>query len=139
MLKFTLHFMEKNIKITKEAKEAIEGKKREFEKNLKANPENVALQKDILEISEFLDTVIMEEENEPALVKIGSKILVENLSSGDRREYQIMTRHTANPLSGVISNESPLAQRILGLKLGNTFKFIEGSNSEQTFKIKTIY
>lgn len=138
MLKFSLQFMEKQITITKEAKKILEEKKAELQHKIGATPESVHLQEALSEVTELLENSVIENKNDPALVKIGSKVVVENLVSGDTREYKIMTRQTANPLSGIISNESPLAQRILGLKLGNTFKFIEGSSKEQTFKIKSI-
>ncbi|MDD3480855.1 MAG: GreA/GreB family elongation factor [Patescibacteria group bacterium] len=92
------------------------------------------------EIESILEKGFVREfdEKNPAQVQIGSTVTLENLASFDKREYTILTRSTADPLKGIISNESPLAQKMLGLKLGNTFKFKDNYGQEDTYKIKNI-
>lgn len=95
---------------------------------------------ELAEIDEILERGFVRDfdERNPAQVQIGNTVTLENLHSFDKREYTILTRSTAEPLKGTISNESPLAQKMLGLKLGNTFKFKNNYGQEETFKIKNI-
>lgn len=136
--------MNEPIAITKFAKKVLEGKKKELTKEIEKQKEENALsilyRSQLVEIDDILEncTIFEENGNEPAVVRMGSKVLLENLRSGIKREYTIMSRATSNPLSGTISNESPLAQKILGLKEGNTFKFCENGTHEDTFKVKSI-
>jgi transcription elongation factor GreA len=139
--------MNEKLKITKKAQETFEAKRHELEKYLshieKKQGDIITMQikeKELREIKELLENseVIEFSEKQPALVIIGTRILLENLRTNDTREYIIMTRSTADPLNGVISNESPLAQKILGLKLGNTFKFKDLGGQEETYKVKEI-
>jgi transcription elongation factor GreA len=132
-------------KITKFAQRALTQKKHELEKSLleskDASSINISVWKSNLsEVNDFLDNSSLIEFNEetPVSVEIGTHIKVENLRTNDIREYTVMTRVTADPLNGTISNESPLAQRMLGLKLGNTFKFQDSVGQLDTFKVKSI-
>lgn len=95
---------------------------------------------ELSEIKSILDNGFVRsfDEKNPAQVQIGSTVLLENLSNNDVREYTILSRSIANPLKGIISNESPLAQKMLGLKLGNTFKFKNHYGQEEVYKIKSI-
>jgi transcription elongation factor GreA len=137
---------EKTNKITKLAEKALKEKKAFLEGVLSKKPkkaeelhfaqckiqlEEVNLVMENCEVVEF-------SQDSPALVIIGSRVTLENLRNGDRREYTILTRSTADPLKGVISNESPLAQKMMGLKLGNTFKFKDLAGIEESYKIITI-
>lgn len=95
---------------------------------------------ELAEIEKILNNAFVHnfDEKNPAKVIIGSSVALENLDTGDKREYRIMTRTTSNPLKGVISNESPLAQKMLGLKLGNTFKFCDNFGKICVFKVRHI-
>lgn len=106
----------------------------ERQRELNANKSELA------EIEEILNDAFVREfdEKNPAQVQIGCTVLLENLDSGDRREYTILSRTTADPLKGIISNESPLAQKMMGLKLGNTFKFKDNYGQSESYIIKTI-
>ncbi len=92
------------------------------------------------EIEAILNDAYVREFNEknPAQVQIGCTVVLENLDTNDKREYIILSRTTADPPKGVISNESPLAQKMMGLKLGNTFKFKNNYGQSEIYKIKTI-
>jgi transcription elongation GreA/GreB family factor len=145
--RITLVKMNEKIKIAPRAKDALEAKKHELEKYLskidKKEGDILSMQlkqKELRDVNEILTNseVVIFSEKQPAIVLIGTRVLLENLRTNDTREYIIMTRTTADPLKGVISNESPLAQKILGLKLGNTFKFRDLGGQEETYKVKEI-
>lgn len=95
---------------------------------------------DLEELEKLLSTsqVIEFNENCPASVEIGSRVTLEDLKTGDKREYTIMARQAANPLKGVISVESPLAQKMMGFKLGNTFKIKSIDGTEVSYKVANI-
>jgi transcription elongation GreA/GreB family factor len=137
---------QKTNKITKLAEKALKEKKAELEELLSRKPkkaEEIHFAQSKMQLEEVTITLdsceVMEfSQDSPALVIIGSRVTLENLRNGDRREYVILTRSTADPLKGVISNESPLAQKMMGLKLGNTFKFKDLAGIEESYKIITI-
>jgi len=136
------------MKITSSAKLILEKKFKELSKEL--SQEEKKKDKDILyfqakrkefsELEKIINSLEAVEfsEKEPATVIIGTKVVLEDMKTGDNREYTIMTRSTSNPMKAIISNESPLAQKMLNLKLGNTFKFKDFSGYEEVYKIKTI-
>ncbi len=140
--------MEKTIPITPFGHEILSARREELlglvSKNKKLTarkqPEPSGYQNELIEIENILDKSFVRsfDEKNPAQVQIGSVVKVESLSTGDKREYTILSRSTANPLKGIISNESPLAQKMLGLKLGNTFKYRNNYGSEESYKICSI-
>lgn len=56
-------------------------------------------------------------------VNLGSKVVVELVDDGIKKEYQIVSFNEANPLEGKISNESPLGQALLGHSLNDLIEF----------------
>jgi transcription elongation factor GreA len=135
--------MDTNFTITPYGHEALKRKQAELSRFLsKKSNDYEASQKRIqlVEIQSILEkaSVVEFDENTPASVQIGAKVLLENMKNGDKREYTILSRATADPLKGVISNESPLAQKMMGFKLGNTFKFKDIAGTEDSYKIVNI-
>jgi transcription elongation factor GreA len=139
--------MSNTIQITPYAYDKLHAKKREVLRILKRMQKNSTepikikiCEQDLEEVDGILKKAEVTEfsEKQPAVVLIGTKIVLENLKTTDKREYTIMSRSTANPMKGVISYESPLGQKMLGLKLGNTFKFRDFSGADETYKIKSI-
>lgn len=55
-------------------------------------------------------------------ISIGSNIVVE--VNGKKREYAIVGAQEADPISGKISNESPLGQAFLGKHKGDTIEVV---------------
>lgn len=140
--------MDAKISITKFAQTALKEKQKELKKNIKKaekKPADFAIQlsswnSQLKEVEEVLgnEEVVEFGPDKPASVILGTRVTLEDLNTGDKREYIIMTRATSNPLKGVLSNESPIAQKMMGLKLGNTFKFREVGGREESYKIKNI-
>jgi transcription elongation GreA/GreB family factor len=136
--------MDKNILITPHGHSVLTAKRKELVRtSTKKNADGnivAAANHDLLEINEVLDNAVITnfDENTPVSVIIGCNVMLENLKNGDKREYTIMTRSTSNPLKGVLSNESPIAQKMMGFKLGNTFKFKDISGVEDSYKIASI-
>jgi len=140
--------MEKTIPITPFGHEILSGRQRELlgviSRKKKPTPERQRelnrCRAELAEIEEILAASFVRsfDEKNAAEVQIGCTVRLENLFSGDKREYTILSRSTADPLKGVISNESPLAQKMLGLKLGNTFKYRGNYGQEESYKVYSI-
>lgn len=138
--------MAKTIPMTQFGFRALSKKQKELDRVLmrtkKQDPSHASLyQKQLGELDDLIKNsqVIEFDEKSPASVQIGTNVIIENLKTGDRREYTIMSPATANPVKGVISYESPIAEKMMGLKLGNTFKTKDRiTGQEESYKIISI-
>ncbi len=70
------------------------------------------------EITSLLKNLTVVKNSHGAEVGMGSKIIVE--CDGNKKEYTIVSFNEADPLSGKISNESPLGIAFLEKKIGET-------------------
>lgn len=71
----------------------------------------------IIEIENILkNAVVIESSNENSVVRVGSTVEFE--SQGKVTKYTIVGFNEANPSAGLISNESPIGQGLLGHKAG---------------------
>lgn len=68
-------------------------------------------------------------------VGMGSKVTVE--INREKKEYTIVSFNQADPLTGQISNESPLGIAFLGKKVGDTV-VVHSPKGEMTYKIISI-
>jgi transcription elongation factor GreA len=72
----------------------------------------------ILEIEDLLKhAIVVEEEKGGTNVRVGSKVKVR--FNGKEKEFEIVGSNEADPLSGKISNESPIGSALLGAKKGD--------------------
>lgn len=85
----------------------------------------------IIENAEIID----DSHETSSTVTIGSRITVS--TNGKKKEYAIVGAQEANPLTGNISNESPLGSAFLGKKKGDTVQ-VEVPSGVQVFKIVAI-
>ncbi len=67
------------------------------------------------------EAVIIEDEGPTNIVRVGSKVKVQENGSKPE-EYTIVGAAEANPIKGLISNESPLGKALLGRKAGDEIK-----------------
>jgi len=81
------------------------------------------------------DTIIVEEKFAGSEVHVGSTIVVE--TSGEKRTYSIVGSNEADPLSGKISNESPLGESFLGHRVGDVVEVVTPIKTT-SFKILEI-
>lgn len=90
----------------------------------------------VLELSNTLKNVtIVEKRTGNGEVSMGSKVTVK--SKKGEREYSIVSFNEADPLSGKISNESPLGVAFLGKKKGDVAR-VETPKGEVEYKIIKI-
>lgn len=62
--------------------------------------------------------IIENDENVSDIVQLGKTVKFIELPDGDEEEYQIVGSAEADPFEGRISNDSPMAQSLLGKKVG---------------------
>ncbi len=85
-----------------------------------AREEMAWVQSRLHEIEAILQNAVLisEEITRAGVVQVGSSIIVE--FNGKKKEYTIVGQQEADPLSGKISNESPLGEAFLGKKKGDS-------------------
>jgi transcription elongation factor GreA len=71
------------------------------------------------------------------VVRAGSKVLLEDINSGEEVEYMIVGSAEADPTHFRISNESPVGRSLVGQKLGSTININVPMGTIQ-YKIKGI-
>src|SRR5699024_9169303 len=70
-------------------------------------------------------------------VSIGRTVTFVELPEGEEEEYTIVGKAEADPFSGKISNESPIARALIGNKVGDTV-IIETPGGDMNVKITSI-
>lgn len=70
-------------------------------------------------------------------VSLGKTVTIVELPDGDEETYTIVGGAEANPLEGKISNDSPMAQALIGKKLNDEVS-IDSPGGAYTVKIVTI-
>jgi transcription elongation factor GreA len=67
-------------------------------------------------------------------VSIGKTIIVQELPDGEKEEYAIVGSTESDPLKGKISNDSPMAQSLLGKHVGDVVN-VQTPGGDIKFKI----
>lgn len=70
-------------------------------------------------------------------VRVGSTVTISENGHDGEETYRIVGVQEANPAEGLISNESPIGQALLGAKVGDTVT-VETPGGGLEFQIKTI-
>ncbi len=71
------------------------------------------------------------------VVSIGTKVKIEYVDDKEVEEYSIVGSKEADPFSNKISNESPIAKAIMGLKVGSIVS-VDSPNGKYDVKIIEI-
>lgn len=68
----------------------------------------------IKELENILNNAeIIEEEGDGKTVKLGSKVVVKNMKTNEKKEFQLVNSHEANVFKNKISVDSPIGRSIL--------------------------
>jgi transcription elongation factor GreA len=90
-----------------------------------------------LEIENILANVqIIKKPRGDGKVQLGSTVKLKG-TAGKAKEFQVVGTVEANPLSGKISDESPIGQAMIGKKVGDAVE-IKTPNDTHTYKIVDI-
>ena len=93
----------------------------------------------IAELEEILQhVVIVDESSAPSnVVTIGCKVIVVDVSGREMPAYKIVGSQEADPMHGIISEESPFGKALLGAKEGDTV-VVEAPRGSMTYTLKKI-
>ncbi len=86
----------------------------------------------LIENSKVISKVNTEE------VGVGTKVRIEYVADGDMDVYEIVGRTESDPFSNKISNESPIARAIMGLKIGDIVS-VDSPNGKYDVKVLEIF
>lgn len=107
----------RRIKVSKRIQEAIAlGDLSENSEYDDAKNEQAFIEGRIAELENKIRTakIIEESQDGAAKVSLGSKVVLEDVESGDRFTYTVVGTAEADPFNNRISNESPVGKAILG-------------------------
>ncbi|GGA38206.1 transcription elongation factor GreA [Kroppenstedtia guangzhouensis] len=71
-------------------------------------------------------------------VSVGAKVTIQELPDGDEETYTIVGSAESDPISGKISNESPIGAELIGKREGETVK-VPAPSGTLEFKIISIH
>lgn len=80
---------------------------------------------------------IIEEDKNSSKVSLGKKVTFVEIPDGEEEEYVIVGRAEADPLEGKISNESPMAQSLIGKEIGDQVT-VSTPGGDMTVKITAV-
>ena len=137
--------LEKKLEELKSQKRLVIAERLEYAKSLGDLSENSEYQEakevqmvneaEIAELEDFLSiAVTIKKPSGVSEISIGSAVIVSSSSLG-RERYTIVGTQEANPASGRISNESPLARALLGKKRGEKVSVITPKGEIEYFII----
>ena len=79
-----------------------------------------------------------EENIDTDIVSIGSRVTVKDVEDDVEEEYLIVGSTEADPMSGKISDESPVGKALLGKKVGEVAEAILPGGDTAKFKVLSI-
>ena len=107
-----------------------------------AKEEQAQVEQEIAEIEEKLRhaQIINQKKVDTSKVSAGCFVKLLDLDFDDTFEYQIMGSTESDPAKGIISNESPVGQALMGKKKGETVEVIlPENNSKIRLKVLDIH
>ena len=84
-----------------------------------ARHEQAVVESRIVELEQMIENAVVIENIKTDCVGIGTKVKIEYIDDDETEEYSIVGSKEADPFENRISNESPIAQAIMGLKVGD--------------------
>ena len=103
-----------------------------------ARAEQATVEAKIVELEAMIEHAVIIKEVNNGKVSIGNSVKIEYVGDGDTEEYSIVGSKEADPFNNKISNESPIAQAIIGKKAGEIVK-VSSPNGEYEVKILEIF
>jgi transcription elongation factor GreA len=92
----------------------------------------------ILELEAILANAVVIENTGPANeVRLGSRVTIVEVETGDKEQYLIVGSAEADPLNGRISHESPVGRALLGHKVNDVVS-VQAPQGQMKFKITHI-
>jgi len=102
-----------------------------------ARTEQAIVESRIKELEAMLERAVIITKVDTDVVSIGTKVTLEYVEEEEEEEYSIVGSSEADPFANKISNESPIAKAIMGLKVGSVVS-VESPNGKYDVKILAI-
>ena len=102
-----------------------------------ARSEQAVVESRIKELEVMLERAVVITKVDTDVVSIGTKVTLEYVDDDDTEEYSIVGSQEADPFTNKISNESPIAKAIMGLKVGSVVS-VDSPNGKYEVKILAI-
>ena len=102
-----------------------------------ARAEQATVEAKIVELEQMIEHAVIIKEVKTDKVSIGNNVKIEYVDDSETEEYSIVGSKEADPFNNRISNESPIAQAIIGKKVGDICK-VASPNGEYEVKILEI-
>ena len=100
-----------------------------------ARNEQAIVESRIKELEVMIEKAVIIKEVKTDVVSIGNKVVIEYVEDKEKEEYSIVGSKEADPFENKISNESPIAQAILGKKEG---EIVTVDSPNGTYEVKII-
>ena len=91
----------------------------------------------IRELEAMIENAVVITKVNTDVVSIGTKVTLEYIEEEEEEEYSIVGSSEADPFLNKISNESPIAKAIMGLKVGSVVS-VDSPNGKYDVKILSI-
>ena len=102
-----------------------------------ARNEQAIVEARILELEQMIEKAVVIKEVNKEVVSIGTRVTIEYVEDGEQDDYSIVGSKEADPFANKISNESPIAKAIMGMRLGDIVS-VESPNGKYDVKIVQI-
>lgn len=102
-----------------------------------ARNEQAIVEARILELEQMLEKAVIIKEVNKEVVSIGTKVTLEYVDDSEQEVYFIVGSKEADPFLNKISNESPIAKAIMGMKIGDRVS-VDSPNGKYEVKILEI-
>ena len=102
-----------------------------------ARTEQAIVESRIKDLEAMLENAVVITKVDTDVVSIGTKVTLEYVDDDDTEEYSIVGSQEADPFANKISNESPIAKAIMGLKVGSVVS-VDSPNGKYDVKILAI-
>ena len=102
-----------------------------------ARNEQAQIEAKIRDLEAMIESAVIIKEISSDTVSIGTKVVIEYVEDGEEEEYAIVGSQEADPINNKISNESPIAQAIMGKKVKDVVS-VESPAGEYQVRIKKI-
>lgn len=102
-----------------------------------ARTEQAIVESRIKELEVMLENAVIITKVNTDVVSLGTKVTLEYIDDDEEEEYSIVGSKEADPFTNKISNESPIAKAIMGLKVGEIVS-VDSPNGKYDVKIIAI-
>ena len=102
-----------------------------------ARNEQAIVESRIKELEAMIEKAVVITKVDTDVVSIGTKVTLEYVEEEEEEEYSIVGSSEADPFTNKISNESPIAKAIMGLKVGSVVS-VDSPNGKYDVKILAI-